>query len=147
MPSQIKVDEIKNVAGQYKIKTDTFEGQTTAGSIAVQGEGTATTNLQQGIAKVWCSWDGDGASVHDSFNQSSITDTSNVENLVSYTNSFTGIGTMSLHYSSNHNAGGFDTNSSSHLCVYSPNTGSAKFKSISNQDTHYQTMTGHGDLA
>ena len=53
MPSQIKVDEIKNVAGQYKIKTDTFEGQTTAGSITVQGEGTATTNLQQGLAKAW----------------------------------------------------------------------------------------------
>ena len=73
MPSQIKVDEIKNVAGQYEIKTNTFKGQTTAGSIAVQGEGTNTTNLQQGIAKVWCSWDGDGGSVHDSFNQSSIT--------------------------------------------------------------------------
>ena len=50
MPSQIKVDEIKNVAGQYKIKTNVFEGQTTAGSITVQGEGTATTNLQQGLA-------------------------------------------------------------------------------------------------
>ena len=36
MPSQIKVDEIKNVAGQYKIKTNVFEGQTTAGSITVQ---------------------------------------------------------------------------------------------------------------
>ena len=47
MPSQIKVDEIKNVAGQYKIKTNVFEGQTTAGSITVQGEGSATTNLQQ----------------------------------------------------------------------------------------------------
>ena len=46
MPSQIKVDEIKNVAGQYEIKTNTFKGQTTAASIAVQGEGTATTNLQ-----------------------------------------------------------------------------------------------------
>ena len=37
MPSQIKVDEIKNVAGQYEIKTNTFKGQTTGGSIAVQG--------------------------------------------------------------------------------------------------------------
>ena len=53
MPSQIKVDEIKNVAGQYKIKTNVFEGQTTAGSITVQSEGTATTNLQQGLAKYW----------------------------------------------------------------------------------------------
>ena len=147
MPSQIKVDEIKNVAGQYEIKTNTFKGQTTGGSIAVQGEGTNTTNLQQGIAKVWCSWDGDGGSVHDSFNQSSITDTSNTENTVSYTNSFRAQGCMSLHYSSNHNAGGFDMNSSSYLCIYSPNPGSAKFYQISNQNCHYQTMTGHGDLA
>ena len=129
------------------LNVDALVGVSSANAITVRGEGSATTSLQQGLAKVWCSWDGDGASVHDSFNQSSITDTSNVENLVSYTNSFRAQGCMSLHYSSNHNAGGFDANSSSHLCVYSPNTGSAKFKSISNQDTHYQTMTGHGDLA
>ena len=72
MPSQIKVDEIKNVAGQYEIKTNTFKGQTTAGSIAVQGEGTATTNLQQGLQKAWFRID--NMSLVDSFNASSITD-------------------------------------------------------------------------
>ena len=75
MPSQIKVDEIKNVAGQYKIKTNVFEGQTTAGSVAVQGEGTATTNLQQGLAKAWV-LGGDDASLTDSFNIASGTDNS-----------------------------------------------------------------------
>tara|TARA_B100000886_G_C20365282_1_gene467021 strand:- start:486 stop:929 length:444 start_codon:yes stop_codon:yes gene_type:complete len=74
MPSQIKVDEIKNVAGQYKIKTNVFEGQTTAGSIAVQGEGTATTNLQQGLVKTWASLDFANTQTDDSFNVSSITD-------------------------------------------------------------------------
>ena len=74
MPSQIKVDEIKNVAGQYKIKTDTFDGQTTAGSINVQGEGTNTTNLQQGLNKHWCNYNADGSSVNDSFNNSSMSD-------------------------------------------------------------------------
>ena len=73
MPSQIKVDEIKNVAGQYEIKTDTFKGQTTAGSITVQGENTATTNLQQGLVKHWATIN-NGDTVADSFNQSSITD-------------------------------------------------------------------------
>ena len=72
MPSQIKVDEIKNVAGQYKIKTNVFEGQTTAGSITVQGEGTATTNLQQGLAKAWFRID--NMSLIDSLNSSGITD-------------------------------------------------------------------------
>ena len=151
---------ISNSADATFLTATSGEGVTLAGTLAVTGVhtvgenaiydsegGAVTQNLVQGIAKVWCSWDGDGASVHDSFNQSSITDTSNVENLVSYTNSFRAQGCMSLHYSSNHNAGGFDSDSNSHLCVYSPNTGSAKFKSISNQNTHYQTMTGHGDLA
>ena len=74
MPSQIKVDEIKNVAGQYKIKTDTFEGQTTAGSITVQGEGTATTNMQSGLCKAWVRTFAAAVNVVDSFNMSSVTD-------------------------------------------------------------------------
>ena len=73
MPSQIKVDEIKNVAGQYEIKTNTFKGQTTGGSIAVQGEGSATTNLQQGLAKAWV-LGSDAAALTDSFNIASGTD-------------------------------------------------------------------------
>ena len=77
MPSQIKVDEIKNVAGQYKIKTDTFEGQTTAGSITVQGENTNTTNLQQGLNKAWSNilYTSSAPGIQDSFNASSVADT------------------------------------------------------------------------
>ena len=75
MPSQIKVDEIKNVAGQYEIKTNTFKGQTTAGSIAVQGEGTATTNLQGGLAKFWINFNATGTvAITDSLNVGSLTD-------------------------------------------------------------------------
>ena len=76
MPSQIKVDEIKNVAGQYKIKTNILEGQTTAGSVTVQGEGTNTTNLQQGLAKSWVNFDGSAtdAASRDTFNVSSMAD-------------------------------------------------------------------------
>ena len=81
MPSQIKVDEIKNVAGQYEIKTNTLKGQTTAGSVTVTGEGgTATFVLQQGLAKVWVNFDGtatfDGSDteIRDSFNVASTID-------------------------------------------------------------------------
>ena len=88
MPSQIKVDEIKNVAGQYKIKTNVFEGQTTAGSIALQGEGTATTNLQQGLNKVWVNLDGAGTfnEAGDSFNVTSLNDGGTGHYGVTYTN-------------------------------------------------------------
>ena len=87
MPSQIKVDEIKNVAGQYKIKTDTFEGQTTAGSITIQGEGTATTNLQQGLCKAWVNFTGISSTAErDSINISGLTDEATARTTVSYTN-------------------------------------------------------------
>ena len=92
MPSQIKVDEIKNVAGQYEIKTDTFKGQTSGGSIAVQGEGSATTNLQQGLVKAWNHYDhkGDTGStqVLDSFNISSVADTGTGVSNHTFTNGF-----------------------------------------------------------
>ena len=88
MPSQIKVDEIKNVAGQYEIKTNTFKGQTTAGSIAVQGEGTTTTNLQQGLSKCWINYDATASSdyTRDSFNVSSTSDNGTGEHDVSFSN-------------------------------------------------------------
>ena len=88
MPSQIKVDEIKNVAGQYKIKTNVLEGQTTEGSIAVQGEGSATTNLQQGLAKATFSLDGTAGTVSlgDGHNVGSITDNGTGFYKLNYTN-------------------------------------------------------------
>ena len=90
MPSQIKVDEIKNVAGQYKIKTDTFEGQTTEGSIAVQGEGSATTNLQQGLNKQWIAFNMNGT-IGDSFNTTSITDIDAGDFNITITNAYANI--------------------------------------------------------
>ena len=90
MPSQIKVDEIKNVAGQYEIKTDTFKGQTTGGSIAVQGEGTATTNLQQGLNKQWIAFNMNGT-IGDSFNTTSITDIDAGDFNITITNAYANI--------------------------------------------------------
>ena len=55
------------------LKIDNIIGVTTAGSIAVTGEGNSTTtNLQQGLCKAWCRFD-DGSS-SDSFNITSVTD-------------------------------------------------------------------------
>ena len=58
-----------------QLKVDTITGVTTAGSITIQGEGSATTNLQQGICKAWYDVDGSGtAAINDSLNGSSLTD-------------------------------------------------------------------------
>lgn len=87
MPSQIKVDEIKNVAGQYKIKTNVLEGQTTAGSISVQDQGTATTNLQQGLCKSWIHFNGTvTVAIKESLNISSLTDVNTGEYKTIFTN-------------------------------------------------------------
>jgi len=59
------------------LKTNTLTGTSTAGSIAVTGEGNSTTtNLQQGLCKGWVQFDGtaSGAAERDSFNLSGMTD-------------------------------------------------------------------------
>ena len=57
------------------ILVNTLTGTSTAGSIAVTGEGNSTTtNLQQGLAKQWVRFSGTSMSVADSFNTSSVTD-------------------------------------------------------------------------
>ena len=60
-----------------EIKTDKLSGTSTAGSILVTGEGNSTTtNLQQGLAKAWCQYNGQATTpvFFDSFNCSSLTD-------------------------------------------------------------------------
>ncbi len=59
------------------LKTNTLPGTSTAGSIAVTGEGNSTTtNLQQGLVKAWCKFNGEESSIanDDSFNVSGLTD-------------------------------------------------------------------------
>ena len=69
------------------LKINTLTGVTTAGSIAVTGEGNSTTtNLQQGLAKVW------GvvtvSAVSDSLNVSGLTDNQAGDFSVNLTNAY-----------------------------------------------------------
>ena len=59
-----------------ELKVDKFTGVTTAGSIDVTGEGNSTTtNLQQGLNKVWVNYKGTATNeIRDSFNVTSVTD-------------------------------------------------------------------------
>jgi len=71
------------------LKTNTLTGTSTAGSIVVTGEGNSTTtNLQQGLAKLWCSFDQDssGHPVYDSFNTASTTDVATGITVIGFTN-------------------------------------------------------------
>ena len=64
-----------------QLNVDTIKGKSTEGSISIQGEGTKTTNLQQGLLKAFINFDGDTASatanldgVNQSFNVTSLVD-------------------------------------------------------------------------
>ena len=58
------------------LKTNTLTGTSTAGSIAVTGEGNSTTtNLQQGLCKHWVNFNGESTpAISDSFNSASLVD-------------------------------------------------------------------------
>ena len=71
------------------IKTNTLTGTTSAGSILVTGEGgSTTTNLQQGLAKMWVGWQYSSGSISmaDSFNVSGTTDTGTGDASFSFSN-------------------------------------------------------------
>ena len=68
--------------------TNTFTGKTSAGSIVVTGEGgSTTTNLQQGLNKVWFTL-GVDAVQDDSFNCSSVDDDGSGDYGIHFTNDF-----------------------------------------------------------
>ena len=133
------------------LKVNTLTGVTTAGSIAVTGEGNSTTtNLQQGLAKSWIHFEGDGTiSISDSFNVTSITDrgtglyTITIANDMSNTQySITGSGT--------HDAGSYVA-----WCAVAHDTGmtagAAPVDWLNNAgtvtDVELAMTTIHGDLA
>ena len=71
------------------ILVNTLTGTSTAGSIAVTGEGNSTTtNLQQGLVKFWMQADLSSMSYDDSFNASSATDTATGQMTSAFTNNF-----------------------------------------------------------
>ncbi len=71
-----------------ELKVNTLTGVSTAGSIAVTGEGNSTTtNLQQGLAKMWVNYTGISTTAsRDSFNVSSLTDNGTGQTTVNINN-------------------------------------------------------------
>ena len=68
-----------------QLNVDTIKGKSSETSISIQGEGSATNNLQQGLCKAWIMQE-DGTTVHDSFNQASLTDNGTGDYRVTLTN-------------------------------------------------------------
>ena len=151
--SRLVVNEIEAKVGNDisfndTVKIDTIKGKTAAGSITVQGENTATTNLQQGLAKAWGNAPGSAASINDSFNVTSLTDSSAGDMRYNLTNNMSATEysfTVAHQYTTVIGTGAFFDN---------PITGETSsfrmqhYENGSKADAHkYSGGTLHGDLA
>jgi hypothetical protein len=86
-----------------QLNVDTIKGNETAGSITIQGEGSKTTNLQQGLAKVWVHHNQVSShSIYDSLNVSSLTDVSTGHSTINYTNNMTNDDYAATHHTNCH---------------------------------------------
>ena len=79
------------------LNVDALVGVSSANAITVRGEGSATTSLQQGLAKAWAVVDGTGTiGLSDSFNCASVSDEGTGDYDVFYTNNMASANYLSL---------------------------------------------------
>ena len=136
------------------LKTNTLTGTTTAGSIAVTGEGNSTTtNLQQGLCKVWVNMNA-GTTINDSQNVSGLTDVATGAHTISFSNNM-----ASANYSPSMNGkeGVGETHSSAVVdvilnptrVVFTTSDIKVTSQNFNNQltDFHTNTVNIMGDLA
>ena len=134
-----------------ELKVDKFTGVTTAGSIDVTGEGNSTTtNLQQGLAKSWCVFDGEGTvAITDSHNSASLTDVAQGDYTLGFTNNMN-----SAAYAVSGSSVGSDSGSYyNFLCGDSANNTTSVYeinfvhRSSGQVDNDHSATIVHGDLA
>ena len=71
---------------------NTVIANASAGSTTITGEGgSTTTNLQQGLCKAWCDYNGNTAAITDNFNIGGITDNGTGDYTFAYTNAMASI--------------------------------------------------------
>jgi len=93
------------------LKTNTLTGTSTAGSIAVTGEGNSTTtNLQQGLCKVWVNYTGISTTAErDSFNVTSLTDAGTGQTTINIANDMANANYSGFFYSNANTSSSFST--------------------------------------
>ena len=131
-----------------QLNVDTIKGKSTEGSITIQSEGSPTTNLQKGLAKVTAHLTLAGASDSDAaLNVSSVTDGSTGKNTLAVTNAFSSataaVGNISNHDDSYNRGTGIRDASASQFETFMFTASSG---SLSDSDTDH-SVTIHGDLA
>jgi len=135
------------------LKTNTLTGTSTAGSIAVTGEGNSTTtNLQQGLVKMWIRLDGtaSNAAEHDSFNVTSTADSGTGDHTINIANDFSSINYCAVGSTLGTTTGNYATTVMGHQQAYT--TGAITFEvrntvDDSLYDQNSVNVSAHGDLA
>ena len=121
---------------------NTLTGKTSAGSIAVTGEGgSTTTNMQQGLAKSTIHYDQDNNTIRDSFNVSSNADSAAGLWTYTVTNAYSNIYWQPVWTSA---AAFAQINAANTTTVGSFRSRDA---TTSNSDSTIQVVQGTGDLA
>ena len=161
--STIKVDTLQTrsgstsaVTGAGSLKVDNLRGNTaaasitlgdgsntlgalsTAGGVTITGEGgTVTTNLQQGLTKVWIVVGLDDTTIDDSFNVASVADTATGRLTVTIANDMASAnysgGAMAQAQSSNNNCTHYFSNEATGTVVLEIVENGSKFDAASTQ--------------
>mgnify|MGYP003657213741 CR=1 FL=1 len=114
---------------------------------AVTSEGGAvTTNIAQGLAKVWCNINVSSV-VQDSLNISSVTDHGSGENTYNFTNAFSALTYVALGHNSDDATANRGTNVQGTWTGGNQATSKVRMNTFSSADCSYYGTTSHGDLA
>ena len=132
-----------------QLKVDTITGVTTAGSIAVTGEGNSTTtNLQQGLAKGWAKGNQDTPAFRGSFNMGSLTDSSTGVYELNFTSIFSALDDYVIN--TNAQAEDYNQDKTEYQNYSSSTTSKANVKTVENNSLRDQSISDNsllGDLA
>lgn len=136
--------------------TDTISGKSNAnnmtinaGNITIKGEGSATTNLQQGLAKSFLAYKGNTTNaIYDSINISSVTDVTTGKQTPIFTNNFNGANDYAVAGFGQQDTGGGGRILSG---IGSPATNNRPYNSVNAgnalTDLEWVNLSFHGDLA
>ena len=134
------------------LKTNTLTGTSTAGSIAVTGEGNSTTtNLQQGLCKCWVNFDGTAtdAASRDTFNVSGMTDSSTGNYVVNFSNNMGNGNFSGIAIQGNNNASNAGVNATIAVGHTASSASGIETSNLSQSNTDYAQISAvyNGDLA
>jgi len=131
------------------LKVNTLTGVTAAGTIAVTAEGgSTTTNLQQGLAKLFAHSNQSSNAIEYGFNTSSFTDSATGNYILNVTSAFTS--KVNLVSTATSQPQSSNVSCINHMAEGSSTSSAMKFTTIENnaaKDQPFNHNTVHGDLA